>query len=289
MRLHTLLLLALAAWTLAAPSFAQGDAARPGRSKLNLDKKSLAIDGYDPVAYFPEGGSKPAKGKKDITAQHRGVTYRFRDTKNRDRFLLQPDKYEPAFGGWCAWAMADDDRVSIDPDSFLIQDGELLLFYDGFLADTRKKWRKGDTAKLKREAGGHWRQHFGVADRDLTKLHLEKGLALGGHDPVAYRGPKGTATPGDAKLTYTYRGATYRFATQANLDTFRRDPARYEARLGGFDPMALVEGARVGGSPTVFAVVDDALYVFASDEARTTFLEDSKTHAAKARAAHRRG
>jgi len=208
MRLITLLVVALCTFAFTAPAFAQdskghSSKARPGLKKLNLDKRSLALDGYDPVAYFPEGGGKAVEGKKALTATHRGAMYRFANAKNRDRFLAQPDRYEPAYGGCCAWAMADDDRVEIDPDSFLIQDGELLVFYDGFFADTRKKWRKGDMARLKTKAESYWRKHFVHADRDLKRLSLTGGLALAGHDPVAFFGDQGVAAAGSVERLFT--------------------------------------------------------------------------------------
>ena len=58
---------------------AQADpkAARAALKKYDLGKKNLALDGYDPVAYFPKFGGKPAKGSKSIAHTHRGVLYRF--------------------------------------------------------------------------------------------------------------------------------------------------------------------------------------------------------------------
>tara|TARA_R110002126_G_scaffold15857_3_gene64394 strand:+ start:116 stop:985 length:870 start_codon:yes stop_codon:yes gene_type:complete len=288
MRLILLLVVALCTFSTSSPVLAQSSKERPGLQKLNLDKRSLAIDGYDPVAYFPEGGGKALEGMKALTVTHRGAVYRFANTANRDRFLAGPERFEPAFGGWCAWAMADDDRVGIDPESFLIQDGELLLFYDGWLADTRKKWRKGDVAKLKTEAGSYWRKHFVHADRDLTRRSLTDGLALSGYDPIAYLGETGMAQLGSDKISYEYRGVTYRFATTENRDSFRKDPARYEPRVGGWDPMALIEGAQVAGTPERFVVHDAKLYLFASDEARAAFLEAAQTSADRAGAAFRK-
>lgn len=65
----------------------------------------LALSGYDPVAYFPEGGGKPAKGAQSISLVHGGVLYRFATEANKAAFESNPARYEPAYGGWCAWAM----------------------------------------------------------------------------------------------------------------------------------------------------------------------------------------
>lgn len=126
--------------------------------EFNLGKQALAIEGYDPVAYFPEGGGKPLEGDAKHELVHEGVRYRFASEKNRDLFEKNPARFEPAFGGWCAWAMAKDKRVEVDPESFLIQDGRLLLFYKGFFNDTRKKWKKGEPKELLPKADEYWKK-----------------------------------------------------------------------------------------------------------------------------------
>ncbi len=137
----------------------------------NLDKSThLAIDGYDPVAYFPEGGGKPAKGKASITLEYRGALYRFASVENKARFEANPSKYEPSYGGWCAWAMLEGDKVEVDPTSFIVQDDRLFLFYDGILADTRKKWLKGDHAAQAAKSDANWARLSGETRPALRTL-----------------------------------------------------------------------------------------------------------------------
>ncbi|MCO6438220.1 MAG: YHS domain protein [Phycisphaerae bacterium] len=128
------------------------------KMQFNLDKNGLAIEGYDPVAYFPEGGEKPAKGSPDYQATRLGVTYWFVNDENRQRFLADPEKYEPAYGGWCAYAMgAKGAKVEVDPKAYEVRDGHLFLFYRSILTDTRKPWGKNrDT--LKPAADKNWEQ-----------------------------------------------------------------------------------------------------------------------------------
>ena len=130
---------------------------RPHLAHFNLGKKGLAIQGYDPVAYFKEGGGKPLEGKKSLTHTHLEVTYRFATQKNLDLFKKDPAKFEPLYGGWCAYAMADNDKTEINPKSFLIQDGKLLLFYDGFWGNTRKRWLK-DPKGFSPKANAGWKK-----------------------------------------------------------------------------------------------------------------------------------
>ena len=124
---------------------------------LNLGKEGLALDGYDPVAYFAEGGGKAKEGSKKITLRHGGVLYRFASEKNRELFEKTPSKFEPKYGGWCAYAMALDEKVEVDPKSFLVTNGELKLFYKGFLNDTRKKWQK-EPKVLEPKADANWKK-----------------------------------------------------------------------------------------------------------------------------------
>src|SRR5262245_15493844 len=74
----------------------------------NLGPDKVAIRGYDPVAYFSPG--KALKGRKEISASHRGVTYLFAVEENKKLFAQSPEKYVPAYGGWCATAMAKGEK-----------------------------------------------------------------------------------------------------------------------------------------------------------------------------------
>ncbi|MGD9689541.1 MAG: YHS domain-containing (seleno)protein [Phycisphaerales bacterium] len=132
-----------------------------GSYNLAKDKSKPAIEGYDPVAYFPEGGGKATKGTKTHSFTYRGVVYWFASQKNLDEFTKDPRKYEPAYGGWCAYAMgATGEKVEIDPKSFTITDGQLFLFYKDLFTDTRSKWNK-DTANLHPKADKNWKKISG--------------------------------------------------------------------------------------------------------------------------------
>src|SRR5262245_38094742 len=95
----------------------------------NLDKDGVGLKGYDPVSYFV--GGKPLKGDAKITVTHDGVIYRFASEENRAKFQSEPAKYAPEYGGWCAKAIADKEKVDIDPLNYKITNGRLFLFYKG--------------------------------------------------------------------------------------------------------------------------------------------------------------
>ncbi|WP_462221652.1 YHS domain-containing (seleno)protein [Ferruginibacter sp.] len=124
---------------------------------FNLEK-GLAIQGYDPVAYFTQ--SKAVKGNKQFAASAEGVTYYFSTAANKELFVKDYKKYEPQYGGWCAYAMgATNDKVEIDPETFKIVGGKLYLFYHSWVNNTLNKWNK-DEAGLKSKADINWANIF---------------------------------------------------------------------------------------------------------------------------------
>ena len=134
-------------------------------AEWDLSKKSLAINGYDPVAYFPEAGSKPTKGSKKITLEYKGAVYRFANETNKATFITNPAKYEPAYGGWCAWAMAKGSKTEINPKTFIIKDDRLFLFYNALFGNTKEDWKKGSHATLASSADAEWLKISGESPR----------------------------------------------------------------------------------------------------------------------------
>ena len=67
-----------------------------------------------------------------------------------------PAKYEPQYGGWCAYAMgAKGEKVSVDPKTYKIVDGKLYLFYNRLFNNTLEDWNENE-AKLKNKADANW-------------------------------------------------------------------------------------------------------------------------------------
>lgn len=147
----------IAALGLLSISLNAQDAGALRKKHFNLDN-GIAISGYDPVAYFTQ--NKAVKGKKDIAIYHQGVTYYFSSVENKELFKTNPSKYEPEYGGWCAYAMGEKgEKVSIDPETFKIVNGKLYLFYNRFFNNTLKDWNKNE-ATLKSKADANWPKLF---------------------------------------------------------------------------------------------------------------------------------
>jgi len=130
--------------------FAQSPGSR--QKHFNI-KEGIAIGGYDPVSYF-EG--KPLEGNPGIQVAHQGIIYHFANAQNASRFKKDPARYEPAYGGWCAYAMGESgEKVKVDPETFKIVEGTLYLFYNFWGNNTLKDWNR-DERKLKDSGDRNW-------------------------------------------------------------------------------------------------------------------------------------
>ena len=139
-------------------SAAAQDITTTRKKNFNLNDDNIAIRGYDPVAYFKTGSAQ--KGTRDLALSYQGVVYYFATAENKEEFKKHPSKYEPEYGGWCAYAMgAKGDKVSIDPGTFKILNGKLYLFYNRNFNNTLKSWNK-DEAGLKGKADANWSKTF---------------------------------------------------------------------------------------------------------------------------------
>ncbi len=124
------------------------------KKQYNLETSGLAIQGYDPVAYFTT--HKAMEGKRAFSTIYNGVSYRFASKENKDEFTRDPSHYEPQFGGWCAFAMGKKgEKVPVDPETFKVLDGKLYLFYNKYFNNTLKSWNQ-DEARLKTQADQNW-------------------------------------------------------------------------------------------------------------------------------------
>lgn len=112
--------------------------------------RGVAIDGYDPVAYFTE--QKPVKGSADYAHTWKGAEWRFSSAENRDLFAAEPEKYAPQYGGYCAYAVSQGKTAGIDPKAWSVVDGKLYLNYN---AKIQKRW-EGDRDAHIQAADGHW-------------------------------------------------------------------------------------------------------------------------------------
>lgn len=105
------------------------------------------------------------------------------------------------------------------------------------------------------------------------KINLDGGVAIRGHDPVAYF-TQGAAVRGDASIAGEHGGATYHFASAENRNAFLADPERYAPQYGGFCAYAVANGYTATIDPEAFTVHGDKLYLNFSKSIRSRWERD---------------
>ena len=123
----------------------------------------------------------------------------------------------------------------------------------------------------------------GAAAADVSTGTDDNDVVLAGHDAVAYF-TEGKPVAGSAKYTALHEGAIYRFASAANRDRFRADPARYAPVYGGYCAYGTALGNKFLVDGKAFEIVDGRLYVNKNLKVYETWRKDIPGNIAKAEA-----
>lgn len=107
--------------------------------------RNVAVGGYDVVTYFAEKG--PVKGSSKFSTKYMEAKWHFANQKNLDLFVSNPTKYQPQYGGYCAWAVAKGSTASAEPLQWTIHKNKLYLNYN---AAVNKIWRKNKVENIRR-------------------------------------------------------------------------------------------------------------------------------------------
>lgn len=111
-------------------------------AQRDLNDLRLALQGFDPVAYFVDG--RPTRGSAAYAILWDDARWHFASLRHLELFRADPDRYAPQFGASCAMRMSMGERVEPDPNNWLIQDGRLYVFASergpaAFAADAGRK------------------------------------------------------------------------------------------------------------------------------------------------------
>ena len=90
---------------------------------------------------------KYIKGKPELGFHYKGATYYFASKEHRDLFKADPKKYEPEFGGYCAYGVSRGKVVEVDVEAFQIVNGRLLMQYSKGVREDFNKDTKGNLTK----------------------------------------------------------------------------------------------------------------------------------------------
>lgn len=112
--------------------------------------KKYAVAGYDAVAYYTE--KKAVEGKDAFMTRWKDATWRFASKENLEAFVAAPEKYAPQFGGYCAFAIAQNELAPGNPRVWKIVDGKLYLNLN---AKTHGQWEREQSALIK-TANANW-------------------------------------------------------------------------------------------------------------------------------------
>lgn len=115
-----------------------------------LGTDGVAIKGYDPVAYFTEGA--PREGKPEHMVEYKGAKWQFSSAENKAQFEANPEKFEPVYGGYCAYGVSQNYLVKIEPDAWSIHKGKLYLNYD---KNVQKSWSENPDGYIQ-QADENW-------------------------------------------------------------------------------------------------------------------------------------
>jgi YHS domain-containing protein len=145
-----LIVLALAACGGGSSSQPTGPTAPSAQKVLvSVDERGVGLGGLDPVSYTR---GEPAEGSEQHAASHGGATYWFASADTRTAFEADRAKLAPGYGGYCAFAAAQNRLSTADPRAFMIFEGQLLVFTN---ADYKAQF-EADPAANKRKADANW-------------------------------------------------------------------------------------------------------------------------------------
>ncbi len=103
-----------------------------------------AVQGYDVVSYQAE--KRPVRGNGHFTAVHDGETYIFSSQENLETFKTDPERYVPAYGGYCAYGVSVGKKFVGDPEVWRVVDNRLYLNLD---ANVQDAWLKDVPGRIK--------------------------------------------------------------------------------------------------------------------------------------------
>lgn len=126
--------------------------AGPAESGQFYERNGVAIDGFDPVAYFED--HKAVKGLPSLSHVYKGSTFLFASPAHLAVFVQTPERFAPQFGGFCAYGIAEGVKAKSEGEVWEIVAGKLYLNYDSTI---QRKWMNGKEVLI-REAEAKWPQ-----------------------------------------------------------------------------------------------------------------------------------
>lgn len=260
---------------LIAVSHVSCDAEAKGDQYLvNIDRKGVLLDGYDPVAFFTE--KKPVEGKSSLRYTWQEATYHFSSEENKALFVADPKKYAPQYGAYCGYAVSLGHLAPIDVNFFSIIDGRLILQHN---QKALNGWNANPQSLAL--ADKYWPQLLAKKGKpivpDEEKKYLvnidDEGFIAEGYDVVSYF-TDNKPLKGKPDFVKLYNGAFYAFVSEEHKQLFGSNPEKYMPQYGGYCAYALSRNKLRPINPEYFQLVDGRLMLQHSKKALNLFSED---------------
>jgi len=125
------------------------------------NQPAVALKGYDVVSYFAV--SRAEKGSEKYAHEYNGKVYYFNSDEHRTLFESDPEKYLPAYDGYCAYGVTVGRKLEASPEAWKIVNGKLYLNLNKeFLAD----WSKNVSQSIE-EGNDQWELIKNIPPGDL--------------------------------------------------------------------------------------------------------------------------
>jgi peroxiredoxin Q/BCP len=209
------------------------------RHTAEYSMKAPTIAGVTHVFLKPDSDDEIKSWAGKVKAPHQATIYRDADAKLATEFGI-PDGYK--FHGQTVHYPA---LVLLDPS------GKEVFRYIGKNNTDRLPWDKFAAKSSELTANAAVKDYNVPADK----------LALSGYDPVPYF-TQNKAVKGSPELGSTYRGVTYRFASEENRALFAENPEKHLPTYGGWCATAMAKGKKVEIDPENFKVSNGRLFLF---------------------------
>lgn len=247
------------------------------RFLVSRDKNGVALQGYDPVAYFTD--QKPVRGNAKWQSEYKHAKYYFASEEHKKQFDEAPAKYEPQYGGYCGYAASINRLSPINPNFWQVLDGRLVLQHNQKALDKWNEDLNGNLAKANANWPGLVAKN-GSGPKDLINVD-RKGVAIMGYDPVAYF-LDGKPVKGKKEFESTYNGALYHFASQDHRYKFEDNPSAYVPQFGGYCGYAASINKVSPINPKYWQIQDGRLVLQHTQKAYDLFNQDAAGNYAKA-------
>jgi|CXWL01.1.fsa_nt_gi YHS domain-containing protein len=222
-----------------------------------------ALNGYDPVAMLDEG--RVTLGSATFASDWRGTTWKFANADNQRKFMAEPDRFVPQYGGFCALGMSHGGLVPSDPEAFSVVDGKLYLNAG---PKVRETWQYASRFQIER-ANKRWRERLEKANTATianvpAAVEKKSRPEYGGLDPVSYFSGA-PAQAGLAVFSVTWQGKLFWFINAENRRRFEQTPARFRPEFDGVSTVTLAHGLAIPANPQAYTLINGKLYFDFSD------------------------